>query len=95
MNSKRINGVDFYTNFWLEDCALTGGASGGPWIKNMDTEGVGTLTSLNSWGFVHKPGMAGPQLHTSSGSMAECMFDIARSSDRRKDEDIVVEKWEC
>ena len=32
MANTKINGVSWYTNLWLDDCAMTGGASGGPWI---------------------------------------------------------------
>ena len=51
MENTKINGVPWYTNLWLEDCAMTGGASGGGWIKDMDEEGVGTVGGVNSWGF--------------------------------------------
>ena len=70
MESSKINGVPWYDNLWLEDCTLTGGASGGPWMMDMEENGVGTLISVNSWGFAYKPGMAGPNLSTSTGSWA-------------------------
>ena len=75
-----INGIPSYSNFWLNQCAMTGGASGGAWIKDMDESGSGTLISLNSWGFSHKVGMAGPNLQTKSGSCAQTLFDKARRS---------------
>lgn len=78
MENDKINGVPWYENYWLDDCAMTGGASGGPWIMDMDERGDGTLISVNSWGFTHRAGMAGPNLSTDSGSMAECLFDKAR-----------------
>lgn len=34
------------------DCNMTGGSSGGPWLTNFDsTTGVGTLNSVNSYGY--------------------------------------------
>lgn len=80
MENTKINGVSWYTNLWLDGCAMTGGASGGPWVHDMDEEGTGTLVSVNSWGFTHKPGMAGPVFKTSSGSWAECLFEKAKRS---------------
>lgn len=80
MENTNINGVPWYTNLWLEDCAMTGGASGGPWMADMDDAGNGRLISVNSWGFTHKPGMAGPVLRTSDGSWAECLFEEAKSA---------------
>ena len=68
----------FIDNLWLEDCTLTGGASGGPWMMDMQEDGVGTLISVNSWGFAYKPGMAGPNLSTSTGSWAECLYTEAK-----------------
>ena len=78
MESSKINGVPWYDNLWLEDCTLTGGASGGPWMMDMQEDGVGTLISVNSWGFAYKPGMAGPNLSTSTGSWAECLYTEAK-----------------
>ena len=56
---KSIKEVPNYTNLWLPRCNLQGGASGGPWMVDIDTSGVGTVMSLNSWGFIDGPGMAG------------------------------------
>lgn len=36
--------------------------------------------SLNSWGFTDGPGMAGPSLQTSSGSKAQCLFNVAQTA---------------
>jgi len=79
MECSTISGVPWYENLWLENCGMTGGASGGPWIVDMTESGKGTLVSVNSWGFTDKPGMAGPSLRTASGSAAECLFDKART----------------
>lgn len=50
-------------NWWLADCDLTGGSSGGPWVQPMDlVTGSGLIISVNSWGYTTAPGMAGPQL---------------------------------
>ena len=77
---KSIREVPNYTNLWLPQCNLQGGASGGPWMVDLDSSGVGTVLSLNSWGFTEGPGMAGPSLNTLSGSKAECLFNVARTA---------------
>ncbi len=77
MDQSTIYGVSWYENLWLDQCGLGSGASGGPWIADMDENGVGTLFSINSWGFDDKTGMAGPSLRTQDGSLAECLFQEA------------------
>ena len=64
-------------NWWLPNCGLSGGASGGPWVQPM-SNGTGPLVSVNSWGYTNQPGMAGPKL---SGSSAKCIFDAAQGTD--------------
>jgi len=65
-------------NWWLPNCGLSGGSSGGPWVQPMDTgTGNGPIISVNSWGYTNSPGMAGPVL---SGTTAECLFDKAKST---------------
>lgn len=65
-------------NWWLSQCGLSGGASGGPWIQPMNTgSGSGPLISVNSWGYSTSPGMAGPKL---SGTSAQCVYDEARTT---------------
>lgn len=62
-------------NWWLNSCGLSGGASGGPWIQPMDTStGSGPIISVNSWGYIGSPGMAGPKLWRTS---AECVLGEA------------------
>ena len=64
------NGV----NWWLPNCDLSGGSSGGAWVQPMDTAtGSGPIISVNSWGYTNSPGMAGPFLDRS----AECVFGAA------------------
>jgi hypothetical protein len=73
-------GVD---NWWLASCGLSGGSSGGPWVQPMGTDaqgkptGDGPIISVNSWGYVGSPGMAGPKLDSTS---AACVFDKAKST---------------
>ncbi|KAL9179968.1 hypothetical protein ACHAXT_007938 [Thalassiosira profunda] len=81
MEAGTINGIPTYTNLWLDDCAMSGGASGGPWMKDLDMNGRGTVMSVNSWGFTHKDGMAGPVFQTEEGSLAECLFEKAQRAD--------------
>lgn len=74
MDQSTIYGVSWYENLWLDQCGLGAGASGGPWIADMDENGVGTLFSINSWGFDNKIGVAGPNFRTQDGSFAECLY---------------------
>jgi len=64
-------------NWWLPNCGLSGGSSGGPWIQPL-TNGVGPIISVNSWGYTGQPGMAGPFLDVTS---AACLFDEAKVTD--------------
>ena len=83
-------GTNGTANWWLSKCRLTGGSSGGPWIQPLDTvSGRGPVISLNSWGYVGGPGMAGPKL---SGTTASCVYEAAEgSSDPGTANGIVVE----
>lgn len=65
-------------DYWLPNCGLTGGSSGGPWSQpfNVST-GNGPIISVNSWGYTNQPGMAGPKL---AGTSASCIFARAKSS---------------
>jgi hypothetical protein len=58
-------------NWWLPNCGLSGGASGGPWLQPVDG-GSGPVISVNSWGYTDQPGMAGPKL---AGTSAKTLFD--------------------
>jgi hypothetical protein len=64
-------------NWFLPNCGLTGGSSGGPWSQpfNVST-GNGPIISVNSWGYTNQPGMAGPKL---SGTSASCIYALAKS----------------
>ena len=65
-------------SWWLPNCDLSGGSSGGPWIQPLNvSDGGGPVISVNSWGYTTSPGMAGPKL---SGTSAECVFNAAASS---------------
>jgi Bacterial Ig domain len=57
-----------YGDWWLGQCGLSGGASGGPWQPKGP--GDAAIFSVNSWGYTNQPGMAGPKL---SGS-APCVY---------------------
>ena len=80
MANADIYGVSWYANLWLDACALTGGASGGPWLVDADAAGTGTLVSVNSWGFTYRTGMDGPSLRTQDGSWAECLYEESRTA---------------
>ena len=65
-------------NWWLPNCGLSGGSSGGPWSQPFDVAtGNGPIISVNSWGYTGSPGMAGPKL---SGTSASCVFNVAKSA---------------
>ncbi len=72
------NGGD---NWWLDQCGLTGGASGGPWLDEYPAAGTGEIVSVNSWGYSSSPGMAGPKLDGSSGTnrnrLPICVYNAA------------------
>ncbi|EJK65710.1 hypothetical protein THAOC_13405, partial [Thalassiosira oceanica] len=72
-------GIPNYENLWIDVCLMTGGSSGGPWMKDVDTEGRGTVVSVNSWGYASTPGMGGPDFSTERGSKAECLLERAMS----------------
>jgi hypothetical protein len=64
-------------NWWLPNCGLSGGSSGGPWVQPMGTGGTGPVISVNSWGYTTSPGMAGPKLN--GLSTAACVFGRAKA----------------
>lgn len=63
-------------NYWLPNCGLSGGSSGGPWVQPF-TNGDGPIMSVNSWGYTNSPGMAGPKL---AGTTASCLFSRAKTN---------------
>ena len=64
-------------NWWLPNCGLSGGSSGGPWAQPMDSSlGSGPVISVNSWGYSNSPGMAGPKL---DDSCAADVFGMAKT----------------
>lgn len=69
-------GIQTYENLWIGVCEMTGGSSGGPWMIGTDSDGRGTIVSVNSWGYTSSSGMAGPNLSTGG---AECLYDKART----------------
>lgn len=73
-------GISTYENLWLSSCEMSGGSSGGPWLKDTTSDGRGTIISLNSWGYASVSGMGGPNFATASGSKAECLFEVAKST---------------
>ncbi len=50
---------------WGIACNMTGGSSGGPWFGGFnESTGVGTLTSLNSYGYSGLSNMYGPKFNS-------------------------------
>jgi len=73
-------GINSYENYWLPTCEMTGGSSGGPWLKDTDSDGRGTVISINSWGYASAKGMAGPNFNTGEGGKAECLLEVAMNT---------------
>ena len=69
-------GIKTYENLWIDVCEMTGGSSGGPWMIDTDSNGRGTVISVNSWGYTSSSGMAGPNLSTGE---AKCLYEKAKS----------------
>jgi hypothetical protein len=52
---------------WGMPCGMTGGSSGGPWLKGFnETTGSGTLNSLNSYGYSGIKNMYGPKFNSNT-----------------------------
>ncbi len=68
-----------YEGLLLPSCALSGGASGGPWSQSTELDlGTGPIISVNSYGPARGPKyMGGPKL---SGNSAACLFDLATNA---------------
>jgi len=84
-------------NWWLPNCGLSGGSSGGPWVQPMsEGTGAGPIISVNSWGYIGSPGMAGPLLDKDNSS-ALCVYlgaipaDVSSIPVTEGDEGVVVE----
>jgi hypothetical protein len=69
-------GTEGTFTWWLSECGLSGGASGGPWVAPL-SGGTGPIISVNSYGYSTGPGMGGPMLADSSDSSASCLLDAA------------------
>jgi hypothetical protein len=73
--SEPLASESSYGDWWLGQCGLSGGASGGPWMQPV-SGGDGPIISVNSWGYTNQPGMGGPVL---SGTSAGCVFQQAKA----------------
>lgn len=55
---------------WGIACNMTGGSSGGPWLGGFDeATGIGTLTSLNSYGYSGLSNMYGPKFDAKTSAV--------------------------
>ena len=62
---------------WGIDCDMTGGSSGGPWLTSFDSNsGIGTLSSVNSYGYGNTARMYGPKFNTNT----QTTFNAAQSA---------------
>jgi hypothetical protein len=59
---------------WGMACNMTGGSSGGPWLSGFtEATGIGTLSSLNSYGYSGLSNMYGPKF----GTKTQAVYDTA------------------
>ncbi|MFL5670246.1 MAG: hypothetical protein ACJ77U_12735, partial [Chloroflexota bacterium] len=58
-----VTDPNFTNQTWGMPCDMTGGSSGGPWIKGFTAGGGGTLSSLNSYGYNGSSVMYGPMFN--------------------------------
>jgi hypothetical protein len=58
------------------DCDMTGGASGGGWITRLDGDGLGAVSSVNSYGYRDRPGSLYGPYH---GDEARALYDQTKS----------------
>jgi V8-like Glu-specific endopeptidase len=57
------------------ECDMTGGSSGGGWLINIGSDGLGFVNSLNSYGYPLDPGFEyGPYF----GDEAKSLYDLAK-----------------
>jgi V8-like Glu-specific endopeptidase len=62
---------------WGMACDMTGGSSGGPWLSAFDeSTQLGTLSSVNSYGYGNRAVMYGPKFN----SRTQATFNLARTS---------------
>ena len=55
---------------WGLPCGMTGGSSGGPWLSSFNaTTGVGSLSSLNSYGYSGVKAMHGPKFNADTADV--------------------------
>ncbi|MDQ4034894.1 MAG: hypothetical protein M3153_03105 [Chloroflexota bacterium] len=55
---------------WGLPCGMTGGSSGGPWLSNFNAStGVGSLSSLNSYGYSGVKAMHGPKFNADTADV--------------------------
>ncbi|MEX2323260.1 MAG: hypothetical protein WEA29_05765 [Acidimicrobiia bacterium] len=58
----------------LNLCDMTGGSSGGPWIKSKTSGHNGVVISVNSYGYRGVKAMHGPKFNAST----QLVYDAAR-----------------
>lgn len=67
--------------WWLDQCGLTPGSSGGPWLTDFNPdhpETSGKIVAVNSYGFANRPGMGAAMVDASA---ARCLANAARNAD--------------
>ena len=67
---------------WGLACDMTGGSSGGPWLKGLTLAGGsgGSLGSLNSYGYSGKNFMYGPKFNTSTMAVYSAAKNAAKNN---------------
>ncbi|MFL5713403.1 MAG: trypsin-like serine peptidase [Chloroflexota bacterium] len=65
---------------WGMPCDMTGGSSGGPWLKGFSAAGGGTLSSLNSYGYSGSAVMYGPVFNSRTQTTYNAALDATSSN---------------
>ena len=70
---------------WSMACDMTGGSSGGPWLKGMSLSdgSLGTLNSVNSYGYSGEPYMYGPKFTSATDAVHAAAIAQAKADNPR------------
>jgi hypothetical protein len=65
------------TTYRMAECDMTGGSSGGPWLKGLTGAFNGTVISVNSYGYRGITAMHGPMFNAKT----EAVYDAAKNEE--------------
>lgn len=96
--AEQVTTETSYGDWWMSQCGMSGGSSGGPWVENVTRlettvdSSTAKIFSVNSWGYTTQPGMAGPKL---DGSSAAALADAALRCSPGNDRGVIVTDTRC